>query len=363
MARSEKASPFGRVKKVVVNLFLGANLVTLFLLWICCATTWISPFLYPHIAFVSLAFPVFLVLNICFVFLWLVYKPKLVTIPILGMALCGGYILDYYPLNFLPSEDKSELSVLTWNVYHMANYQGDSLLYATDYVAHHDADIMCLQEHMFGAEKYQAMYDTLKARGYYIDHYGGLVLISRFPILNIEPLPINTSLFNGVLYADLLYAEDTLTVFNVHLESYAFSPDDKDQYQAFIHSPERNKLKSEIGYFVHKIGMASSYRANQVKAILHHIDSLPDGRSVLLCGDFNDTPISYAYQTVNRCFENAFRNRGCGVGISYNEKFFPVRIDHIFYSSDWQCTGAYVDRSITASDHYPVVAGLKKRRK
>ena len=363
MTQKKKASPLEWVRQFLVSLLLGANLVTLLFLWICCATTWVNPLFHPRIAFVGLAFPAFLIANLAFIALWLIYKPRMLVVPILGMALCGSYILDYCPLSLRSSSDVPELTVLTWNTCNLSLCQDDSLAFATDYLSHSEADLIFLQEHQYGAPKYHAMYDTLKARHFHITYHGSRTLVSRFPILNSDTLAVNTLLSNGIFRADLQYQSDTLTVFCVHLESNKLSPDDKSEYGKVIHAPKRDKVKSEVGYLAHKIGTASGYRANQVKALLQHIDSLPSGRSVLVCGDFNDTPISYTYQTVNRRLDNAFRARGRGIGISYNEKFFPVRIDHIFYSSDWQCTEACIDASITASDHYPVIAKLKKRQK
>ena len=112
---------------------------------------------------------------------------------------------------------------------------------------------------------------------------------------------------------------------------------------------------------VGKLAEAAQLRASQVNTIAQLVDSIATHHSVLVCGDFNDTPISYAYQHMGRRLKNAYRSRGNGVGVSFNEKNFPVRIDHIFYSPEWTCTDAVVDRSIWASDHYPVIARLKKR--
>lgn len=363
MAKKKNTPFFGHIKHFVAMLFLGANLFTLLLLWICCATTWVYLPAYPRMGTVGLAFPIFLVLNLLFIPLWLIYKPRMLVVPIVGMALCGGYILDYFPLNFGHPQDEPELTVMTWNTSNMTLYGADSLHFATDYVVNSGADVIFLQEHLPETAKFHAMNDTLRARGYHIDYRKGRTIITRFPILSIDTLKASTSLSNGILRADLQYQDDTLTVFCVHLESNKLSFDDKSEYGEAIKSPEQKRIKHEVGYLGHKIGAASTYRAQQTKALLNTLDSLPDGRSVLVCGDFNDTPISYAYQKINHRLDNAFRHKGHGVGVTYNERFFPIRIDHIFYSSDWQCTEVHIEQSMMASDHYPVVARLKKRQK
>ena len=156
---------------------------------------------------------------------------------------------------------------------------------------------------------------------------------------------------------------DTLSVINCHLECSGLSPTDRDEYGQMLNNPEKDKLGSEVRHLTGKLSSAALYRAMQVQAILDCLDSLPPSRSVMLCGDFNDTPISYAYQKLKKRLRNAYREGGSGVGVTYTEKIFPVRIDHIFHTPDWECTDAIIDHSATASDHYPVVARLKKREK
>lgn len=363
MARQQnKHKSFPRVRQFVVNLFLGANLATLLLLWLCCASTWIDPELHPRLSVVGLIFPVLLLLNLLFVPLWLIYKPRMLVVPIVGMALCGGFILDYFPMRLSrPEGGGSELKVLSWNTCTFSKYKDDSLSLSIDYLMSLDADLICFQELDISWMKYKPLRDTLDAHGYHYDHRNTRTIVSRFPILRINPITVSAGTINGILYAELLYEGDTLSVFDVHLESNKLSRSDKNDYSDVLRTPEGEKIKSEASYLSNKIATASAYRARQTKEALACIDSLPEGRSVLLCGDFNDTPISYAYQSFSRRLKSAFRAQGRGVGVTFNEEFFPVRIDHIFYTPDWTCTDVRIDRSIGASDHYPLVARLKKR--
>ena len=361
--QKQRISAADRFKRFVVSLFLGANLATLVLLWLCCASTWVDPEVHPRVAVVGLAFPVVLVLNLIFLPLWLVYKPRMTVVPLVGMGLCAGFILDYFPLRLRASQGRAELSVLSWNACEFAKYKADSLFISYDYLVDNEADIICLQEMDISRPKHEPLRERLDAKGMHYDHRATRSIISRLPILQLDSLPVDSRAGNGVLRADLLWGEDTLTVLSVHLESNKLSASDKDGYNDVLRTPEGDKLRSEASYLSGKIGAASSYRARQVKTILAYLDSLPQERVVLLCGDFNDTPVSYAYQAVNRRLKNAFRAQGRGVGVTFSERFFPIRIDHIFYSPVLECTEAYVDRSIHSSDHYPMVARLQKQAK
>ena len=74
---------------------------------------------------------------------------------------------------------------------------------------------------------------------------------------------------------------------------------------------------------------------------------------VLVCGDFNDTPISYAHRTIQGPLKDAYAASGCGVGVTYNENFFWFRIDNILHSANMKPINCTVDK-VRYSDHYPL---------
>jgi len=359
---TKKKQAYAKVKQFLVDVFLGANLVTLIILWVCCATTWVDPALHPRIGVVGLAFPIFLVLNLIFIPFWLIYKTRMVIVPLVGMGLCGTYILDYFPLNFGSSEKQPELTILDWNCHDLSLYKGDSLQMGIDYLQNCGADIICLQEFNFGRSAYKEMHEQMKSEGYHSFHEGGRAVISRYPIVDSVLISADSEMKNGSIRVDVQMPDEIVSVYCLHLESNSLTPDDKDSYGDVLETPESSKVKAELRFLSGKLSNSISYRAKQVQSILANIDSLPDHRPVLLCGDFNDTPISYAYQTISRRLDNSFRSRGRGVGVTFNEKNFPVRIDHTFFSSSrWECTDVTIDHTITASDHYPIITKLAKK--
>lgn len=350
------------LRSFLVNIFLGANIATLVLLWTCCATTWIDPSLHPRISVVGLLFPVFLLLNLLFLPLWLLFKPRMLVVPVVGMGLCYGYILDYCPVHLNRSNSESpDLVVFTWNSHYMNGCPLDSVDFLRDFLLEQQVDVACMQE--APPAKFDSFFETLRQHGYYIERNSSssMVTVSRYPILKFETLPLESSSTNTATYADLLAGSDTVSVFNIHLESNHLSPEEKADYGDAIIAPERDKVKSEAMFLSGKIASASRYRGAQANFLVERIDSLPKNHRILLCGDFNDTPVSYVYQRMNRRLQNAYRRGGSGIGVSFNEDFFPVRIDNIFYSSHWQCIDARVVRSITVSDHYPILARLKNK--
>ena len=70
-----------------------------------------------------------------------------------------------------------------------------------------------------------------------------------------------------------------------------------------------------------------------------------------MCGDFNDTPLSYTYRLMSRGLQDAFREKGRGF---YN----TFRIDYVLVSDDFEVL-SYEVPSVEFSDHHPVFVRLK----
>ena len=93
---------------------------------------------------------------------------------------------------------------------------------------------------------------------------------------------------------------------------------------------------------------------------VHEITASPHPY-IIVCGDFNDTPISYTHRTIAQDLDDAFTQSGRGLGISYNQNRFYFRIDNILTSKNLRAYNCTVDRSIKESDHYPIWCYITKR--
>ena len=54
---------------------------------------------------------------------------------------------------------------------------------------------------------------------------------------------------------------------------------------------------------------------------------------VIVAGDFNDTPVSYAYRKIRKGLNDSFVNSGYGAGFTYKGNYPPNRIDYILYDT------------------------------
>jgi endonuclease/exonuclease/phosphatase family metal-dependent hydrolase len=132
---------------------------------------------------------------------------------------------------------------------------------------------------------------------------------------------------------------------------------DRSRYSEFITGAGPASFERLRGTKRQKLGPAIRLRAKQARAVARAILAAPD-KYLVVCGDFNDTPISYALRTVQGKLAEAYVETGCGPGTTYNQNYFWFRIDHILHSSNIQAYDCKVDK-ITYSDHYPVWCYLK----
>ena len=349
---------FKSIKRISVSLFLGANLCTVLLLWLCVAVTFVSPDVIPRLSLLTLAFPVFLVANLLFVLFWLIFYARLVWVPVVGMLAVGGYILDYCPLRLgsAGQGDGSGITVVSYNVGGMTTEERRAELLSILRSA--DADIVCLQEvatHFLG--NHQKWLDSTSYR--YLQA-GSVAILSRHPFLS-DTIHISfPTRSNRSIACWIDFDGDSLLVINNHLESNHLSEEEKDEYTSTIIDPHRQTIKSSSRMLVGKLSEATGYRGAQADSVCAFIDRNA-GHSIILCGDLNETPVSYVYQQFDRRLLSAYREAGLGPGFSYTRRSFPVRIDHLFHSGHWTCTSCGIDRTVSASDHYPLTVRLCKK--
>ncbi len=349
------------IKRLLISLFLGANICTILLLWICCLSTWIPTSDYPQFSIVGLAFPIFVIANLAFVVFWLIFKTKFVWVPLIGLASVWGFIQDYYPIHFSqPEKPDNCLKIISYNGGGAKDTEKRNEI--VEYWKKENADIICLQEYNSGWLNREDVRNSLDSMNYQTMKNGGLCIISKLPIVS-DSIPINyPTRHNHSLACMVEHEGDTILLINNHLESYGFTPEEKTEIGEMIGDPQRREVEEKGRIFSNKITDAAQYRGAQTDSIYAMIEKYAN-HSIIVCGDFNDTPISYTYQKINRLLKNSFRESGKGMGVSFNLKGFYVRIDHIFVSNDWETFDTHIDSDILSSDHYPIVTNIRKNTK
>jgi endonuclease/exonuclease/phosphatase family metal-dependent hydrolase len=347
-------------KRLTTGLFLGANICTILLLWLCVALTYISPEHLPRISLLTLAFPIFLTVNILFIPFWLIFKARLAWIPIAGILIVASHCLDYCPINLntnrSSNNNDSTITIITFNIgcKHTGKESRDKLL---QYINEQNPDIVCLQEvppHFL--ENHQKWLDSTAY--HHLQSYTNSI-ITKFPIISDTIHISYPTRSNHSIACWIDCYGDSLLIINNHLESNHLDPDEKNEYTNAITDPESTKIKKSSRILINKLSEATTYRGAQADT-LHAIVQQNTNHETILCGDLNETPISYTYQRIARNLTSAYREAGTGPGFTFSSRAFPVRIDHLFHSKGWTCTSCSIDRSISTSDHYPLIVRLRK---
>jgi len=351
----KKTSPFVRV---LIGIFLGANVCTILLMWLAVISTYVSPSSHPTLSLFGLFFPIFVAVDIAFVFFWLIFRFYLVWVPLVGLMVVASYTLDYCPVNTKEYLSDSAICVITYNLGGAKEEENRQEI--VNYLREKSPDIVCFQEIFGSLVNMPDFLHFVDSMGYHFVKGKGKYILTRFPILG-DTLHIDYPTRNNSSMACWIHCQgDSLLLVSNHLESNALSDSDKTEYRNMILDPEQQRVEQGSRILLHKLRDAAHYRGAQTDTLCALVDRNL-GKSILVCGDFNDTPISYTYQRLADRLDCVFRKIGRGVGFTYSQNGIYVRIDHIFASSDWQCIKCYVDYSIKASDHFPVVAYLQKK--
>lgn len=361
------------IGKLLGYILLGGNVVVALLLLFSAYSPHLNPQTSPIGACAGLFFPIFLAFNLLFLLFWLVVYRRYALFPLLVLLVCWKSVQTYCPINWFddpaPEESIKFLSYNTRAFSEMKPHTKEKPNAVLEYLQNSDADIICLQEYIHGGKLKKKDIDYA-LRDYRYKHYyslenglNGLGCYSRYPILSAKPINYKSNL-NGSIAYYIKVKDDTLVVFNNHLESNKILESDVETYHQMVDDPNRENVSSGLKKLLKKLAKATTIRSEQTDMLTENLQTLK-GKKIILCGDLNDSPISYTHHQLNKELKDAFVESGNGIGVSYNKNRFYFRIDHIFFSENLSVYDCKVDNTITASDHYPISCyiSLKKEEK
>lgn len=309
----------------------------------------------------GLAYVYFFVVNLFFIAFWLFFERWYSAISLLVIVLGWNVHRQNFQLSGNSSEEDG-IKVMSYNVLHFYSYleskgkkdEGTII----DFIAAQKANIICLQE-----TKLQKRGDLnpLKLKSLFpgINHlqlahqstWGGPVTFTSYPIVNMGELRFSDT-NNMVIFTDVKIDGDTIRIYNCHLQSYGIRAEDYTIIDTLSFQQEQFREIRQIG---RKLRAAYQQRSIQIKKLKDHIETC--AYPVIVCGDFNDTPVSYTYQTMRALLNDAFIEAGKGVSTTYRGKLPPFRIDYIFYSDQFRAH-SYKRPRVAYSDHYPITVTL-----
>lgn len=329
------------------------------------------------ISLFTLLLPYLLLLLVIFFFIWLFVKPIWAILPVAIILLSLNAVKNIFPFHlgsdFHIQKKKGEIRIMSWNVelFNILHYKDhpEKKQKIIDLINKYDPDIACFQEMVAGDNKKAINYfpDILKALKFndYFYSYGvkndfdkyhhfGIIIFSKFPIIRKQTLVNKPDSYNSTFqFVDVVNADDTFRIFNVHLQSLKFS-------QANLNYLDKGTVPSEGSIsesknIIYKIKLGVLKRASQANFIKDEINHSP--YPVIICGDFNDVPVSYAYEKIGHGLRNAFVEKGSGISRTFSSISPTLRIDNIFTDKKFKITD-YTRIKKSYSDHFPIVADI-----
>jgi endonuclease/exonuclease/phosphatase family metal-dependent hydrolase len=310
--------------------------------------------------FIAYGIPLIIILNL-FVFFFQLIKRKFSAVyPLVVLIVSYGFITDSYGINRNSSEGKFKVisfNTRVFNVYFNNGKDTTSVSKMIEWIGEQQADIICFQE--FYNDPKSSRFNILKKirekNNYYyfnspkvINRIGGEfgdIIFSKYPIIKKEEIRFEKNPLHKVIYVDLKVDKDTLRVYNMHLQSLHIIEDELINTEDF-----------ESGFKLLASNLKNGFiqRAKQIRVLKKNLAECP--YPVILCGDLNDLPYSYAYQELNRELVNGFSEAGNGFGFTFNGRLFFLRIDNQFFSEGLKIHSYNTHREMKCSDHFPVSA-------
>lgn len=342
----------------ISKLIRWANLVIILLTFLSYLAPYINPSYFWPLAFFGIIYPWLLLFNILFILLWIFRKDYYLFFSLACIIMGWNHLVGFVGWN-TPAIKVSQESVhvLSYNVKRGKKLNNEldaqqsnppelfNLLYGQV-----ERTFLCFQE--YGSVEVAKMAE----RGF--EHYhklagSGTVILSPFPFLSKGGKKFEKT-SNSYIWVDVKVGTQILRIFNIHLQSnYVSGVTDKVIQKGDFQEKETWR---DIRTVIRRIKTATNARSQQALIVAREIAASP--YPVIVCGDFNDTPQSFTYQTVSDGLQDSFKEKGRGFGTTYAGLIPALRIDYILADQQFRILDNVIPR-VSLSDHYPVISHLE----
>lgn len=357
----------------LINLLIGAPLLFSFL------AQYIPPSTSKLVAFSGIAFPYLLIANVIISFSWIFVRYPYLIISLILILLNTHTIDKHYQFKAVEKPEKCAqcVKVMSYNVRLFDLYNpirrdfGKGKKEIFNYLKIEKPDIVCFQEYFLDrknklnfvtTDSILSILELQNDKRYYYqyfpsnlrnEYFYGLAIFTKYRMVDTGVVELEEASNNIAIYADIKYRGDTIRIYNIHLTSIHLDEVDYETGKYFSQNLNDPNLSKKTKNIYLKLDVAYQKRELQVKILKNHIDSCKF--PIVLCGDFNDTPASYAYNKLARKMKDTFRESGNGEGVTYHGDAFPqYRIDYILHDKKFKAYGHTVTDSLKASDHFPI---------
>lgn len=343
------------IQKVILFLNIIVVLATLL--------SYLAPVIDPSltwtISFFGLFYPLFFVFNVLFIVWWALKRSKNIWLSIFCIIIGWSQLNGFISFKSQKLETTGEtISVMSYNISNASygydkkkknrDIKKESLLQFLN--KYNNIDIFCIQE--VGQYAHDVLKSSFPNHHFYYKDKGATIL-SKHPFLKKGEINFGT-ITNSCLWADIILPFDTLRVYSFHLQSNQISRDaEKLANQKEI---DQKKAWYDIKGMLRKFRNHHLARSLQAEQVAAHASKSP--YKIILAGDLNDPPQSYTYHVLSKMGNDAFKERGFGIGTTYAGKIPLLRIDYIF-ADDRLNVATFDIIKDNFSDHYAVSSELE----
>ena len=371
-------------RRVTKHFFIVINITAAILFLLGCYGYLFPPSSLWPVGFLTLTAFYFLLVLVVFIFFWFFIKPVRALISIVAILIAYKPLSNLIPYRLSHSFNKPKaenaLRIMTWNVAQF-NIMEDKIhpevkSQMLSIINEYEPDIACFQEMVaedstiknhghvdeflqkIDFKNYFYSYNTKEDFWGYA-HFG-IIIFSKYPIVNKQTVGFYPNDYNSIFqYVDIVKGADTIRVFNIHLQSLRFSKDNLK----YIDKPtveNENVAIKESKSIISKFKKGFLKRQIQADRIRAEMDKSP--YPVIVSGDFNDVPNSYAYNTIAGDMKNAFVEKGSGLGRTFSGISPVLRIDNIFVDKKMDVLQFNLVKK-KLSDHFPLIADVAIAKK
>lgn len=314
--------------------------------------------------------PYFVFATIAVIILWICFgRYFMAGFGVLALFIAWSPISTAMPLHSSSKATPGAVTfkLLTYNILH-----GDDQERGNDapgnrsfeYVINSGADIVCLQE-LADLNDPQEVHNLDSFRDSLFKVYpyqAGLTIndqkvLSKYPVKLLHYHDFFPGYYDAARYS--AYEVDIkghkLTLVNFHLNSYSLSEKERTMLSdmASIKNLDAGVAKFKETMTT-RVPTQLLLRRKHAENLREAIDRVKG--PLVMCGDFNDVPESYAYRLLRGTdLRDAYVDTSFGPMVTYNRHAFWFHLDQIFYRGDvkplWVKKG-----HIRSSDHYPLLA-------
>jgi endonuclease/exonuclease/phosphatase family metal-dependent hydrolase len=359
----------------------------------------ISPSINSWLPLLGLAFPVLFLLTLLLFLFWLIQRKWRSLFALSCLLLNLGQASLYVQWNDTKAEEDAlqikkdsldeeinlgsqTLTVASYNAQLFGLYQDESSveIVNTEYMPAMDsflrvlkaasADVVCLQEVYAKAGGLKSLSRFLKSEGGY-DYsqsytlspnrpYGMLVL-SKYKIKRWQPISFGPNTGNMAMWVDVEVTDSQyqrkkprIRIYNLHLQSFRFA---KKDYAVMQKQTQQQQLDIEGSKgIITRLRLGYERRAEQVNLVKESM--LACDFPKIVCGDFNDIPVSYTYRQLCAGMKDAFSEAGRGIETTYKGSMPSFRIDYILFDNPMRAIH-YQSLDEVPSDHKWIAAQLQ----